>query len=861
MKRLKIFINLLIRTKLTALTVIILSFLFVMPFFISIISSAFANLCEKEAINLYGEFDNIYFGEQISNLVADQDRIELSDYIEYYGTIKVGDSYGKIVLGSIDSEGVQLGHIRLVRGCFPKKEHEICITESLFYEYFYDYDINSEVVIGEKHYVISGIINDYYIAWNKKNLDERTLFPNILIVNTDESDLREQITLIKNIKPFPISLYENKRNLVANTNATNGNASTKYLIPDFVFGLLYVSITIVIVYLLLFVKRRDFELKSILKQLGSSYISLQVFSGVKLFFMAFISVIGGWIIAQVLSRGFIFFYGFNNSGKLEYPVANELPKHFNLCILVCLVACVFVLLSANLMKRNVFVSHGYNLTSGRKMLIVETIRSGKSIVISSIVIAVMLVMTLVLSMYLKMYIASRSNVFGKMPKDYDYQFSTNQEFEDYSYIDEKGTQVTVKSLPEEDAIYFMPNHLHVIDHKTCEAMANETSVKKVLNYIDANDVYLRIDKAKLNNEYLQGFPVENQITEEIANILNINSTDNIYRNAQFCGFPKEDIENLTQYVREGTIDYNKIVNGEEIILIVPVYERVTYDDGSWAINYLEYKYYNGKSNQFSDHTFKVGETIELFQIIPKNPHMAGYINAIQLKQDTELVKHKVKIGAILYERVMWFDDSSQLPTAYTFIGAEETFSNMGIKPSFSRTQIYLDKKTDYNSFEPVIHKYQYELEDFVYTNNAAELKDYRRFMMQLQEICFTLIFSSFCLMIIITISETYISYIDRRSHYAMLRVLGMSPIKYLNIILCRIITIWFLSTTIFLGGELCLVKHIWGNLNELDLYLGKGFLLFEVLFSFLIITGIVAAIYSPLLRKYVNKYSWTCLVR
>lgn len=857
MKRLKIFFNLLIRTRLTALSVIIMSILFVMPFFIAIISSAFSNLCEKEAISIYGEFDNILYGEQVTSLFSSQNKDETSDYIEYYGTINVGDTYGKIVLGSTDSEAVQLGHVRLIKGDFPKKERDICITESLFYECFYDCDIDSEVVIGEKRYVISGIINDYYIAWNKKNLDESTLFPNAFIVNVDESELREQYYLIKNRKAFPTSFYENKRNLVANTNITNGNTTSKYIIPDFVFGMLYVSTTIVIIYLLLFVKRRDYVLKGFLKQIGASYVRLQVFSEVKLFLISFLSVIAGWIIAQVLSRGFIFLYNLFNKGKLEYSAVNELPKHLKLCMFICLVACVLVLLSASLMKRNHFDPLAYNLTSWRKMLIVETIKAGKSIVISAIVIAIMLVTTLVLSMYLKMYFASRSNVFGKMPKDYDYQFSTNQDLEDYSYIDEGGTLVTVKSLPGEDATYFMPNHVNIIDYKTCQDIENETGVSKVTNFIDANDIYLRIAKTRLNNEYLQGFPDDDQITDEIANVYNINLNDNVYRNAQFCGFPKEDIENLTQYVRDGTIDYTKIASGEELLLIVPVYERVSYDDGSWAVNFLEYKNYTGKRDQFSDHTFKVGETIELIQIIPKNSHMAGYLNAIQLKQETELVKHKVKIGAIIYERIMWFEDSSQLPTAYTFIGTEETFANMGIIPSFSRTQIYLDKTTDFNSFEPVIHKYQNKLESFVYTNNAAELKDYRRFMALLQEICFTLIFSSVCLMMIITVSETYIFYNERRSYYAMLRVIGMPPIKYLNIILCRTITIWLFSTAMFILAGTCLVKHIWGNLNELDMYLGKGFPLIEVLLSFMIIAGIVTTIYSPLLRKYVNKYSLT----
>ncbi len=55
-----------------------------------------------------------------------------------------------------------------------------------------------------------------------------------------------------------------------------------------------------------------------------------------------------------------------------------------------------------------------------------------------------------------MYIATKTDVFGKMPIDYDYQFLTNFEIEDYSYIDSSGDVVSVFGLPSDDTIYNMP---------------------------------------------------------------------------------------------------------------------------------------------------------------------------------------------------------------------------------------------------------------------------------------------------------------------------------------------------------------------------------------------------------------------
>ena len=145
-------------------------------------------------------------------------------------------------------------------------------------------------------------------------------------------------------------------------------------------------------------------------------------------------------------------------------------------------------------------------------------------------------------------------------------------------------------------------------------------------------------------------------------------------------------------------------------------------------------------------------------IQPEDPRLAGALNCNTLRQNTTTRLNELKIGAIIYERVMWFEDASQPPTAYTLIGTKNTLESLSIDPTFSRTQIYLAPNLDYDDFEPVIHKYQRMLQNFKYQNNAVEMRDYRQFLFYLSGICFYMIGLSVCISLTIVITYAYILY-------------------------------------------------------------------------------------------------------
>ena len=192
----------------------------------------------------------------------------------------------------------------------------------------------------------------------------------------------------------------------------------------------------------------------------------------------------------------------------------------------------------------------------------------------------------------------------------------------------------------------MPDHSNIISEEIISDMAAEEEISRVDNYIEANDVYLCIDKKDLNTEYLSGFPVDQVISNEVGKIINVNTDNEVYRNSQFCGFPENEIILLDQYVREGTVDVEKINSAEEIILVVPVYEKIDLGDGAWGLNFIEYDDYSDSSNQYSDHTFNVGDYVELLQILPKDVRLMGNLNAAQVQNDVDAINHTIRIGAI-----------------------------------------------------------------------------------------------------------------------------------------------------------------------------------------------------------------------
>ena len=852
MRKIVIFFKTFIITKTFLFALCALSVIFSFPFIVSLVSGMLVNLCKEESEKIYGRFDNIIYNvsyEDSLEEITDIDNVER--YVEYYGTIDVYEMNGKFLFGAVDKNARELGNICVVKGTLPQKDTEVCLCESLYYELYADYEIGSIISIGNQNYKMVGLINDYSVAWNKPVKDTDYLCPNIIMGGSKHEENDRRILLLKNKTAFPTEAYKTKGNIVSNTNVVVGDSGAKYQAPDFIYITLYIVAFILFVYILCLMGERDRRNIEILNTLGISRMILKCFMVCKYICLSILSVLCGRFLGEICIYFFIKIFNQRSLSSVYYPNNVNNTNKVIVCLLLCIIAIFFVLTLKENKKTRGYKIDIITKLNIKDVLWLDLFRGYKGIFVSSVIMAIMLTSYLIMGLYLNMYMASKSDVFGKMPVDYDYQFTTNLNAEDYSYKDSSGEVVSVSSMPDEESVYYMPSHSNIISDVLINKMSNESGIYQVKSYTEANDIYLNLANKKENMEYLSGYPVDGIVDERVKEVVGLDK-NSAYRNTQFCAFPKNELLNLEKYAIEGKIDYQKIDEGKEIILVVPVYEKIDYDDGSWGLSFIKYDEYAGLNNQYKDDTFHVGDEIELMQILPDDNEMMGYLNVTQIKKKTFSNIRHVRIGAIVYERVMWFEDTSQMTTAYSFIGTDKFLYSMGFKPTYTRTQLYLKDGINYRDFEPIIHKYQAILDGFEYENNAAEMEEYRQFMLFLKGICYLVILLITFIMIVIVFTETYTSFLGRREHYIMLRIIGMPPSVYAKIFLRRILVVYLVAVLLFLIMGLYMVNLIFGYIHVIWEYFGIKFIVYEMIFSLSLLAFITIIIYRPLLKKYVT---------
>lgn len=854
MKHFSPLIRLFYLSKRTITIALCLSLVYSLPFIMAVLSKSFVDFETDEAQRVYGRFDNILYGNTVDSLTgADGRNVNSGGYIKRYGEIRCVPFENGLTIGTADEAARELGGICVTAGTYPENSDEICICASTYYESYYQHTIGDTIIVNGRGYILSGLMNDYPVAWNKLPNGETTMFPDAFTAELETGDIGMVITLIQNSRPFPEELYRDNRNLVANTNVRIRNTGGKYNAPDFLYAALYTSVALITFYAVFFISRRDLANAAILRRLGVSPGILQTILSVKCLTLPASAACVGRAAGEGIARIFIWIDRATGFASLTYPEDIVLKPHFAMLLLLSVAAGTGYLIFHVVKKRmKEKMAWRKRRISKRRGIYYRELRGDcAGILLTAAVCACLLVSSLILETYLSIYKSQRREVFGKVPLDYDYQFTTNQEISNDTYVDSNGNKFTTASLPDKDSVYFMPDHSNIIRDEILAELRGEEKISRVDSYLEANDVYVKIPDMA-NQEYLEKSPSNQALDAEIMEQLSLQSDGAIYMSSQFCGFPEDKIAQLKPYVREGEINTDKINGAEEVILIVPIFEYTSHEDGSATEKFIPYSDYKGKSNQFMDQTFRAGDSIDLLQIVPRDKRDKGYFTLQDLKERTSALSRSVKIGAVVYEHVMWFDDVSQPPGAYTFIGTQTTLQKLGIQPTFSRAQVFLKEGVSYSDFEPVIHAYQYKLSDFIYRNNAAEMEEYRRFLIVLRSICGILSALAICIMLIITATEAFLSYSRRREYYTSLRILGMPPSVYCRMILCRTTAVCAVALFVSLTGGLSAAASIFGSVSEISRYMGTGRFVFGFVWPLGLMMLVTFLVYSPMMKKYVS---------
>ena len=415
-----------------------------------------------------------------------------------------------------------------------------------------------------------------------------------------------------------------------------------------------------------------------------------------------------------------------------------------------------------------------------------------------------------------------------MPLNFDYEFLTNQSVTGTAFVDDSGNLNYVQAVPNDDATFFMPDYRKTISSEIIEQLNANPKVKKVDQYLEANELYLLNAPSPLENAYLSHYENDASLPDSIKKIFNVSSDT---RSIQFFGYPEKELKDMEQYVSSGTIHIDKIQSGEEVILMVPIYEFTQKEEYSQK-SFLTPEEYEGKENQFKDSYYSVGDTIHFIQL------------------DVE-----VKIGAIIYQRISWFDTLSVPPMAYALIGANESLQSLSIAPTHSRLRVTLRESIPYQDFEPEIQYYAGLLKGFDFRNNAAEQEEFRELQIILKVLYQTLVGMMALVIIIILMIEERIELFSKRKYYALLRLNGLSLPRLRGLIALKSVYSALCGILLSIPAVYATIQIVFGKMDDIATFINP----LEILCSFLLVF-VVTLCTSVTSIRYLKKHGITQLM-
>lgn len=863
MKKFSLILKDIFRSKSSLLVIFSIILVIIIPIVLYFTSSSFIDTANKEANKMYGYFDNILYDTN------DSDEKKYSDFIDSAGKIEVLQNVNSnnsdnidFVIGYFDDTARELASIKLIEGEYPKNQNEIALCNSVIYKNNLSKNIGSIIKIQEKEYKLVGIINDYYALWNKPTDNNDILLPNALISYDSKSkyiNILQTHFLLKNSNPFTAEIYSENEMLVSNVNRSEKNEGKKYNIPIFVIVLTTICSVLLTVYIFFYYFEKEKKKLSILRCLSLTKAETILYSFVKVIVMLFISLPFGILLGYSISA--IIIKIFNKVLLLDNEVI-FVPAYAIFSVIICLITLLvsFIIISIKIVKltplgiikkdingKNRLFLKEQNQTRRInlfKLAFLELKLHFKNSIIIILLLSFSLSLFVSLSVYMKSYASQKSDVQGRMSLNFDYEFLTDQYISDISYVNENGKVTNLNSIPNEDSVYYVMDHTKIISDEIVNEMKHESDIKTVNNYLEINDLYLLNSPSENDTPYLEGYFNDDILNDEMKNCFSINGN---VRGIQYFGYSEDELLKMNSKVVEGEINIDKIRSGEEIVLMAPMYELKNLN-GYTVQSFITSDEYNGK-NQYIDTNYSVNDEIEIIQFLPKNNNLKGYINEEQAENELNCVRRKVKIGAIIYERIAWFDSLSQPPTAYTLIGLNDTIKHLALSPTVSRTQVFLKDTSSYEDFDSIIQYYKNELNGFSFRNNAAELQEFKEFKVIINILCYSLIGIISLIVISIILIEDKITIYRNKKFYALLHLNGLDDFSIEKILVIRSIYIGIISIICSILISLLVITIFFGGLFDTINYVNMAQLSLSIVFEFAVLIFSALISYNPLRKK------------
>lgn len=865
------------RSKNSALLAFGILFSFLVPIVIFTVSNSFMNGALERSFQVYGYFDDIlYHAEQqaggLQNTQNDIKGVIPTEGIERVGTVSVfrQDEVGKaeLTIGYMDEAAIALSSMKLLEGRMPQNRGEMALCNSLIYQFPALNKSGETITVGGQSYTLVGLISDYSARWEQPKNGE-ALLPNALISLEEAQEnpaVSQRHLLLDTSTAFGQADYHNMPNLVANVNRAVNDRSEKYTVPAAVVILTSICSFFLNIYIFTYFIDSQQRKLAIFRCMNMTKADSIAFILFKILILLVLAIPLGLMLGYGISWTAVFL--FNRFIGLDHSIVLS-GQVVGISLFIC-VATVFLASLWSLRKierlspislfspadteqfqREKSSRKKYRKTGLSHLAFLDLKSHLKKSIIVALLIACCLSLFNFYAVYIKIFSSQMADARGKMPLNFDYEFLTNQSVTGTAFVDDSGNLNYVQAVPNDGATFFMPDYRKTISSEIVGQLNANPKVQKVDQYLEANELYLLDAPTPLENAYLSHYENDASLPDSIKKIFNVSSDT---RSIQFFGYPEKELEDMEQYVSSGTIHIDKIRSGEEAVLMVPIYEFTQKEEYSQK-SFLTPEEYEGKENQFKDSYYSVGDTIHFIQLAPKDKSMYGYITEEQIRSNLERKDIAVKIGAIIYQRISWFDTLSVPPMAYALIGANESLQSLSIAPTHSRLRITLRDSIPYQEFEPEIQYYTGLLQGFDFRNNAAEQEEFRELQVILKVLYQTLVGMMALVIIIILMIEERIELFSKKKYYALLRLNGLSLPRLRRMILLKSVYFALCGSVISVPAVYATIQIVFGKMDDVAAFVNP----LEICCSFLLIFAAVVCT-SITSIHYLKKHGITQLM-
>ncbi|MDR2647173.1 MAG: ABC transporter permease, partial [Oscillospiraceae bacterium] len=794
----------LVRSKQSLLLLFGMLFAFLLPMVLFSVSSSFVAVAKEKAYSVYGRFDAIlYHAQNHAEHLTFEGNASGDLPFPFRGDVgtvtivrEIGDTFNdQVAFGYFDETARFLGDVEVVDGRFPTNIGEICLSQAVLHRLHIDQQMEEEIQVGGKSYRLVGVFRDNSVNWSRSPQEEQIYFPNALVSKAEVSENhagREKHLLLQQYEArIPREIYQANVNLVENTNLVKNDGSSKYNVPTIVYVLTSACSFLLMLYLFLLYTERLQKKIAVMRCLGLTKRKGFLWLLTEIVELLLVAFPIGLFFAFLISFGVVQIFNLAFENNMQFVFRSDYVL-VSASIGLLSIATSLLFMRKRLSEISPIEAFRSTSSRGKRHTKVRKTRKVTLLQLSwiktkahlqaSLVVILLIACSLSLfhffSVYMNLFSARKAEVEGQMPQTFDYEFVTNQTVVDSEYTDENGNLNKVLTIPDENSVYFLPDYRKTLPADTLADLKKTSQIERIDQYLEANFLFLMDAPDPAQNPYLNGFSNDSLIGSVVCDIFGVKGTT---RGLHMLGYSEKELRQIASKANGDGVNWAHIKSGEEAILMVPIYEFTDLGGGYTQQDFISESQYKNKGNQFKDTAYSVGDTLVFTQFVPKDETIHGYVTSEVMRTSVTQETFQIKIGAIVYQRVAWFNNATLPPSAYSLLVLNESFRSMGVLPTHDRIRITLKPNVSYREFDSIIYDYANQLRSFDFRNNAAEMQEFREFKVLLNTLYVFLVSLVALFATFILIIEERMKIATYREFYSLLRInaLSLAEIKRL----------------------------------------------------------------------------------